>query len=116
MPKIDYPVVEELQSQTDAKEPLLYLGLEGQWQEAYHQSSRNQGHQLELEPVAREKNRKIAWPPFPPALWYSASDSHWPLPGSQLVREPKNAILCNKEQPRERGQGMDLRTNKKANG
>lgn len=78
-------------------------------------SPRSQGHQLELEPVAKAKKRKIAWPPFPPAFLCSASDSHWPLPRSQWVREQKYVILCNKEQPRDRGQGVDLRTNKKAN-
>lgn len=52
MPKIDYLMMEELRSQTDSKEPLLYLGLEGQWKEGYHQNPSSQGYQLELEPVA----------------------------------------------------------------
>ena len=33
MPEIGYPVMEELRSQTDGREPLLYPGLEGQCQE-----------------------------------------------------------------------------------
>lgn len=33
MQEVSYPLVEELRSQTDSKEPLLYPGLEGQCQE-----------------------------------------------------------------------------------
>lgn len=61
----------------------------------------------------REQKGEIPVLSFPHALQSSSSDSRWPnFPGSQLVREQNNAILCNKEQSKAKGQRMDLRRNK----
>lgn len=129
--------MEKLRRQTDSKEPLLHPGPEGRGKRWYHQSQGNQIYGLELEPRAccgrgqwegagarkeawilhwafaewRQREGEIAWPLLSSCLWSSASNSQLATLNWKPVRKQENAILCNKEQSRERSE-MALRTSK----